>query len=52
MYPILGLTYMINKLGAVVEGVFFVGFAVMVVVQIHERLAAAAIVGRPQRGHD
>jgi hypothetical protein len=38
MYPILGLTYLINKLGAVVEGVFFVGFAVMVVVQLHERL--------------
>ncbi|HET7015208.1 MAG TPA: DUF998 domain-containing protein [Streptosporangiaceae bacterium] len=38
MYPILGLTYMINKLGAVVEGTFFVGFAVMVVVQLHERL--------------
>jgi hypothetical protein len=40
MYPILGLTYMINKLGAVVEGVFFAGFTVMVVAQIHERLAA------------
>ena len=39
MYPVLGLTYMINKLGAVIEGVFFAGFAVMVVVQIHERLA-------------
>jgi hypothetical protein len=38
MYPILGLTYMINKLGAVVEGTFFVGFAVMVVVQLQERL--------------
>ena len=39
MYPILGLTYMINKLGAVVEGVFFAGFTVMVLVQLHERLA-------------
>lgn len=39
MYPILGLTYLINKLGAVVEGVFFVGFAVMVAVQLHERLS-------------
>jgi len=39
MYPILGLTYVINKLGAIVEGVFFVGFTVMVVVQLHERLA-------------
>lgn len=39
MYPILGLTYMINKLGAIVEGVFFVGFTVMVVVQLYERLA-------------
>jgi hypothetical protein len=39
MYPILGLTYMINKLGAIVEGVFFAGFTVMVVVQLHERLA-------------
>jgi hypothetical protein len=38
MYPVLGLTYMINKLGAVVEGVFFAGFAVMVVVQLYERL--------------
>jgi hypothetical protein len=39
MYPILGLTYMINKLGAIVEGVFFAGFTVMVVVQLQERLA-------------
>ncbi len=38
MYPILGLAYMINKLGAVVEGVFFAGFTVMVIVQLHERL--------------
>jgi hypothetical protein len=39
MYPVLGLTYMINKLGAVVEGVFFAGFTVMVMLQLHERLA-------------
>lgn len=39
MYPILGLTYVINKLGAIVEGVFFAGFTVMVVVQLQERLA-------------
>jgi hypothetical protein len=39
MYPVLGLTYMINKLGAIVEGVFFAEFTVMVIVQLHERLA-------------
>ncbi|HEY3906179.1 MAG TPA: DUF998 domain-containing protein [Streptosporangiaceae bacterium] len=50
MYPILGLTYMINKLGAIVEGVFFAGFTVMVVVQLQERLAARRLSADHNQG--
>ncbi len=39
-YPILGLAYLSNRLGSVMEGVFFVGFTVMVVTQLHERTDA------------
>ncbi len=38
-YPLLGVAYLLNRLGGVVEAVFFVGFSVMVLVQLTERLA-------------
>ena len=37
-YPLLGLTYLVDRLGGVVEGVFFVGFTIMVITQLTERL--------------
>lgn len=40
-YPLLGLAYLLNTLGAIMEGVFFVGFTVMVVAQLVERTRSA-----------
>lgn len=40
-YPLLGLAYLLNRLGGVMEGVFFVGFTVMVLTQISERSSGA-----------
>ena len=39
-YPILGLAYLLNRLGAFVEPVFFVGFTTMVLTQLVERTPA------------
>ncbi len=39
-YPLLGAAYLSNKLGGVMEGVFFTGFTVMVATQIAERTRA------------
>jgi hypothetical protein len=39
-YPMLGLAYLLNRLGSVMEVVFFVGFTVIVVTQLHERTDA------------
>jgi len=36
-YPILGLAYMLNRLGGLVEPFFFVGFTAMVLTQLFER---------------
>ncbi len=36
-YPLLGLAYLANRMGGVMEAVFFVGFTVMVATQIAER---------------
>jgi hypothetical protein len=36
-YPLLGAAYLLNRLGGVMEGVFFTGFTVMVAAQIAER---------------
>lgn len=36
-YPLLGAAYLTNRLGAIVEGLFFVGFSVMVVAELIER---------------
>jgi hypothetical protein len=37
-YPLLGLAYLFNRLGGVIEGVFFTGFTIMVLTQLAERL--------------
>jgi len=39
-YPLLGLAYLTNHLGGIVEGVFFTGFTIMILTQLAERLAA------------
>ena len=36
-YPLLGLAYLLNRLGGVMEAVFFVGFTLMVLAQLAER---------------
>jgi len=36
-YPLLGLAYLVNRLGGVIEGVFFTGFTIMVMTQLAER---------------
>lgn len=36
-YPLLGLAYLTNRLGAILEGAFFVGFSVMVLTELLER---------------
>lgn len=41
-YPLLGAAYLLNRLGGVMEGVFFTGFTVMVLTQIAERTRAPA----------
>jgi hypothetical protein len=38
-YPLLGATYLLDHLGAVMEAVFFTGFTVMVLTQLSERLS-------------
>jgi hypothetical protein len=37
-YPVLGLGYLLNRFGAVTEAVFFLGFTVVVLLQLAERL--------------
>jgi hypothetical protein len=41
-YPLLGLAYLLNRLGAVMEGVFFAGFTVMVAAQLAGRTTAGS----------
>jgi hypothetical protein len=36
-YPLLGLAYLTNRLGGIMEAVFFIGFTVMVVTEVAER---------------
>ena len=40
-YPLLGAAYLGNRLGGVMEAVFFVGFTVMVVTQLAERTSSS-----------
>ncbi|MGB6457085.1 MAG: DUF998 domain-containing protein [Streptosporangiaceae bacterium] len=57
-YPLLGAAYLSDRLGGVMEAVFFVGFTVMVFTELAERTAAlhgrlpadGAYVWLPQRG--
>lgn len=46
-YPLLGLAYLTNRLGSIVEGLFFIGFSVMVVAEILERTLATPARQRP-----
>jgi hypothetical protein len=39
-YPLLGAAYLVDRLGAVMEAVFFAGFTVMVITYLAERTAA------------
>lgn len=45
-YPLLGLAYLTSRLGAIVEALFFIGFSVIVVVELVERTRTAG----PDRG--
>jgi hypothetical protein len=36
-YPLLGLAYLVNRLGGVMEAAFFIGFTVMVLAQLADR---------------
>jgi Protein of unknown function (DUF998) len=36
-YPLLGLAYLVNRMGGVMEAVFFAGFTIMVVTEVAER---------------
>jgi len=42
-YPVLGLSYLLDVFGAVMEAVFFTGFTLMVVLQLAERLRPARL---------
>ena len=39
-YPLLGLAYLVNRLGGIAEAFFFVGFTVIVLTQLNERTTA------------
>ncbi len=45
-YPLLGLAYLTDRLGAIVEGLFFIGFSVMVVTELIERIRSGAAPDR------
>ncbi|MGH3304847.1 MAG: DUF998 domain-containing protein [Streptosporangiaceae bacterium] len=47
-YPLLGAAYLSDRLGGIMEAVFFTGFTVMVITQLAER--AGALHGRPRPG--
>jgi Protein of unknown function (DUF998) len=47
-YPLLGLAYLVNRMGGVMEAVFFIGFTVMVMTWMAERLTHRA--GLPLEG--
>ena len=49
-YPVLGLSYLVNVFGAVMEGVFFAGFTLMVLLQLTELLRRPAADASPARG--
>jgi Protein of unknown function (DUF998) len=45
-YPLLGAAYLVNRLGGIMEAVFFTGFTVMVITQLAERTTAARAASR------
>lgn len=45
-YPLLGAAYLVNRLGGIMEAVFFAGFTVMVIAQLAERTKAARAAAR------
>jgi len=47
-YPLLGLAYLVNRMGGVMEAVFFAGFTVMVLTQIAERTRVASPAAAPE----
>jgi hypothetical protein len=40
-YPLLGLAYVTNRLGAIIEPVFFTAFSIIILVQLYERTKEA-----------
>lgn len=47
-YPVLGLSYLFNVYGGIIEAVFFMGFTAMVLLQLAERLSRHEL--SPDRG--
>jgi hypothetical protein len=45
-YPLLGAAYLFDRLGGIMEAVFFIGFTVMVIAQLADRTAAARVAAR------
>ncbi len=45
-YPLLGAAYLFDRLGGIMEAVFFTGFAVMVIAQLAERAAVRRAAAR------
>ena len=45
-YPLLGAAYLFDRLGGIMEAVFFTGFTVMVITQLAERATAARAASR------
>jgi hypothetical protein len=44
-YPVLGLAYIVNIFGSLIEAVFFVSFALIVMAQLFDLMAAQKGVG-------
>jgi hypothetical protein len=46
-YPLLGAAYLVNRMGGVMEAVFFAGFTVMVVTELADRTGLTRAAARP-----
>ena len=44
--PLLGVAYLVNRMGGVMEAVFFAGFTVMIVTELAERTSRASAARR------
>jgi hypothetical protein len=49
-YPLLGAAYLFNRMGGVMEGVFFAGFTIMVVTELADRTRARRATDRLRPG--